>query len=56
MNTPLVQQAQTSGREIVDDTFWRSIVVIGIALVAALIYHSLAPRLTPATRSAANSP
>jgi hypothetical protein len=49
--SPVVQQAQTSGKGIVDYAFWKGILAIGIALVAALIYRFLGARLAPATRS-----
>jgi hypothetical protein len=49
--SPVVQQAQTSGKGLVDYAFWKGILAVGIALLAALIYRFLSPRLTPATRS-----
>ena len=45
---PVVQQAQTGGKEIVDYAFWKGILLIVIALLAALVYRFLAARLTPA--------
>ncbi len=45
---PVVQQARTSGKEIVDYAFWKGILLLVIALLAALIYRFLAARLTPA--------
>lgn len=53
--SPVVQQAQAGSREIVDYAFWKGILAMGIALVLALIYRFLGPRLTPATRSTSNS-
>jgi len=53
---PVVQQAQAGGKEIVDYAFWKSILVMGIALVFAMTYRFLSPRLTPATRSTSKSP
>jgi hypothetical protein len=43
---PAVQQAQTGGKEIVDYAFWKGILLVAIALVAALIYRFLVARLT----------
>jgi hypothetical protein len=53
---PVVQQAQTGGKEIVDYAFWKGILLVAIGLAAALIYRFLGARLTPATRSKINSP
>jgi len=53
---PVVQQAQTGGKEIVDYAFWKGILLVAIALMAALIYRFLGARLTPATNSKSNSP
>jgi hypothetical protein len=47
--SPVVQQAQAGGKGIVDYAFWKAILTIGIALVSALIYRFLSPRLSPAT-------
>jgi hypothetical protein len=54
--SPVVQQAQAGGKGLVDYAFWKAILAIGIALVSALIYRFLSPRLAPATRSATHSP
>ena len=54
--TPVVQQAQTSGKEIVDYAFWRAILLVVFVLVAALIYRFLSRRLDPSSRSKPNSP
>ena len=53
---PAVQQAQTGGKEIVDYAFRKGILAMGIALVFALTYRFLGPRLTPAPRSETNLP
>jgi hypothetical protein len=54
--SPLVQQAQNSGKGIVDYAFWKAILAMGIALLAALTYRFLSPRLAPAARSTTGSP
>jgi hypothetical protein len=54
--SPVVQQAQTGGKEIVDYAFWKGILLVGIVLVAALIYRVLAPRLTSKANSKSNIP
>jgi len=43
--TPLVQRAETGGKEVVDYAFWKGCVLIGLVLLAALIYRFLGPRL-----------
>ena len=53
---PAVQQAQTGGREIVNYAFWKGILLVVIALLAALVYRFLSVRLTRATESKPNSP
>jgi hypothetical protein len=53
---PVVQQAQSSGKEVVDYAFWKGILLLVIVLVAGLIYHVLGAHLTPATNSDSNSP
>ena len=53
---PVVQQAQVGGKGIIDYAFWKGIMAMGLALVFALIYRFLGPRLRPATRPASNSP
>jgi hypothetical protein len=45
---PVVQQAQTGGKEIVDYAFWKGILLVVIALLAALIYRFLSARLISA--------
>ena len=42
---PAVQQAQTGGKEVVDYAFWKGILLVAIALVAALLYRFLSARL-----------
>ena len=53
--TPAVQQAQTSGKEIVDYAFRKGILLVGIALLAALTYRFFAVRLSGSARSKATS-
>lgn len=53
---PVVQQAQTGGKEIVDYAFWKGILLVVVALAAALIYRFLTARLTSTARSEPNSP
>jgi len=52
---PVVQQAQTGGKEIVDYAFWKGILLVVITLLAALIYRFLAARIS-AKNSKSNSP
>jgi hypothetical protein len=54
--SPVVQQAQTGGKQVVDYAFWKGILLVAIALAAALIYRFLAGRLKPATSSKSSSP
>jgi hypothetical protein len=44
---PVVQQAQTSSKEIVDYAFWKGILLVGVVLLAALIYRFVATRQLP---------
>jgi hypothetical protein len=57
---PVVQQAQTRGKEIVDYAFWKGILLLAIAcgavLVTVLLYRFLRSRLTPATSSKSDPP
>jgi hypothetical protein len=53
--SPVVQQAQTGGKEIVDYAFWKAILLIAIVLGAALIYRLIATRLRPAATSKSRS-
>ena len=43
----MVQQAQSSGKEIVDYAFWKGILLVVVMFVAALIYRFLVIRLFP---------
>jgi hypothetical protein len=45
--TPVVQRAEAGGKEVVDYVFWKSCLLIGLVLAAALIYRFLGPRLAP---------
>jgi hypothetical protein len=40
-----VQQAQDTGKEVVDYAFWKGVLLVVIVLVAALIYRLLVTRL-----------
>ena len=53
---PVVQQARTSGKEVVDYAFRKAILLAGIVLVATLIYRFLSIRIKPASHSKLNSP
>jgi hypothetical protein len=44
--SPVVQQAQTSGKEVVDYALEKGILLVGVVLLAALIYRLIASRLT----------
>jgi hypothetical protein len=46
--SPVVVQAQASGKQVVDYAFWKAVLAIGIALIAALIYRFISPRLSKA--------
>jgi hypothetical protein len=52
---PVVQQAQTGGKEVVDYAFWKGIILVAIALVAALIYKFISARLRPAASTRPSS-
>jgi hypothetical protein len=52
---PVVQEAQMGGRQVVDYAFWKGILLLVIALMAALVYRFLATRMT-ATSSRSNPP
>jgi hypothetical protein len=47
---PVVQQAETSGRALVDYAFWKGALLVGIVFAAALIYRLLGARLVPLKR------
>ena len=53
---PVVQQAQTSGKEIVDYAFWKGILLVAVMLLAALIYRLLVTRLIRPEKNKINSP
>ena len=53
---PVVKQAQSSGKEIVDYAFWKGILLVAVMLVAALIYRFLVARLTGPEKNKINSP
>jgi hypothetical protein len=42
---PVVQQAQASGKDVVDYAFWKVVLLVIIALLAALCYRFLASRI-----------
>lgn len=48
--SPAVVQAQAGGRSVVDYAFWKGILLIGVALVAALVYRFLSTRWTTPAR------
>jgi DNA-binding FadR family transcriptional regulator len=52
---PVVQQAQVGGKEIVDYAFRKGVLLVGIVLVAALLYRFLSARLMAANRSQNNA-
>ena len=54
--SPVVEQAQTGGKEVVDYAFWKGIMLVAIVLLAALIYRFLAVRLTVKSNSKSNLP
>ena len=43
---PVVQQAQASGKEVVDYAFWKGILLVAVVLLAALLYRFLSVRMT----------
>jgi len=53
---PVVQQAQTGGKEVVDYAFWKGIILVIIVLFAALIYRFLVARLLPRGNTKIDSP
>jgi hypothetical protein len=54
--SPVIQQAQTGSKEIVDYAFWKGILLVALIFLAALIYRFLAIRLTTKASSRPNSP
>ncbi len=53
---PVVQQARSGGKEVVDYAFWKSVLLVAIALLAALIYRFLTARLTSVKPSQSQLP
>jgi cytochrome c556 len=53
---PVVQQAQSSGKEIVDYAFWKGILLVTVMLAAALIYRFLVVRLIRPENNKINPP
>ncbi|HKI70035.1 MAG TPA: hypothetical protein VKA67_10630, partial [Verrucomicrobiae bacterium] len=43
---PVIQQAQATGKKVVDYAFWKAILLVFVVLLATLIYRLLARRLT----------
>ena len=41
---PVVQSAKASGKEVVDYAFWKGVLLVGVVLLAALIYCRFVPR------------
>jgi hypothetical protein len=54
--SPVVQQAQSTSKEVVDYAFWKGILLVSVVLLAALIYRFLAVRLTVKSNSKSNLP
>jgi len=50
--SPVIQQAETGGRELVNYAFWKGVLFVLVLLVAALIYRLLVARLTPRSKVA----
>ena len=48
---PVVQQAQAGGKDFVDYVYWKGVLFVAVALLAALLYRVLALFLTRAARS-----
>lgn len=53
--TPVVQQAKSGGKEVVDHAFWRGILLVVIVCFSALFYRFLSARINAGTRSKPNS-
>ena len=53
---PVVQEAQTVGRAIVEDAFRKGLLLIVAVLVAALLYRGLAARLGPPGKTGGQAP
>ena len=41
---PVVESAKASGKEVVDYAFWKGVLLVGVVLLAALIYRRFVPR------------
>ena len=41
---PVVQSAKAGGKEIVDYAFWKGVLLVGVVLLAALVYRRSTPR------------
>ena len=54
--SPVLRQAQSTSQQVVNDAFWKTLLLIAAVLLAALLYRFLAPRLAPKTNSKPNSP
>ena len=48
---PVLRQAQTTSQDVVDDAFWKLLLLLAAVLLAALTYRFLAPRLAAKTNS-----
>jgi hypothetical protein len=48
--SPVVQQAQAGGKDVVDYAFSRGLLLVAAIFVAALLYRFLSRRLDPAAR------
>jgi hypothetical protein len=53
---PVVEQAQSSGKQIVDYAFWKGGLFVAIVFAAMLVYRILTARLAAPTRAATNAP
>lgn len=49
--SPVIQQAQTGGKEVVDYAFGKGLLLVALTLAAALIYRVVSVRLIPASSS-----
>jgi hypothetical protein len=45
--SPVVQQAQNGGRDIVNYAFWKAVLLVAVVLAAALIYRLIVTRRSP---------
>jgi hypothetical protein len=48
--SPVIQQAQTGSREVVDYAFWKGVLLVVVVLLAAVVYRLLANRLAANNR------